>query len=302
MSVSEFEEILGAPLSAKLRSYWNIEDFRYSDLTHEERDHYILEVVNTLCTERLSAAGDARQPEWERGWGQNLEAFKKTGNPESLVPRYHGKHQLLHWRQRIIRPITPHLDYAIICMLVDWAIETFLLNTDMLMEFGCGPAYHLLRARRYNREARLVGLDWATASQEIIAAIVATGIETRIEGHRFNFYEPDEGLQFVPNTGILTVAALEQVGDRIEPFLQYLLRKRPAICVHLEPIDELMDSNNLIDSLSVLYCRKRNYLKGFLPRLRQLQDEGKVKILREQRTYTGSFFIEGHSLVVWKPL
>jgi len=63
-----------------------------------------------------------------------------------------------------------------------------------------------------------------------------------------------------------------------------------------------MDPDNLIDRLSVLYCRKRNYLAGYLSRLRQLQAEGKVRILREQRTYTGSFFIEGHSLIVWSPL
>lgn len=131
---------------------------------------------------------------------------------------------------------------------------------------------------------------------------MALGIETNIEGRNFDFYEPDHALNVGPNSGILTVAALEQVGERFEPFLEFVLRKRPAVCVHLEPIDELMDPKHLVDRLSVLYCRKRNYLSGFLTRLRQLRDEGKVKIHREQRTYTGSYFIEGHSLVVWSPV
>jgi len=301
ISVPEVEEVLQTSLSPTLREQCLNADLRYEELTDEERDSYILEVVEVLTRNDLSAAGEHRLPEWEEGWAGNLEAFKRVQNLESLVPGYHGKHRLLHWKQRIIRPLVPYFDYRIHCLVVDWAIETYLSHVNALYDFGCGPAYHLLRARRYNPEARLVGLDWAKASQSTISEIVASGIETNLEGHNFSFYEPDYSLDFAPDSGVLTVAALEQVGERFEPFLQFLLQKKPAVCVHLEPIDELMDQKHLIDRLSVLYCRKRNYLKGFLTRLRQLQDQNKVKIHREQRTYTGSFFIEGHSLVVWSP-
>jgi hypothetical protein len=302
ITVSEIEEVLHTSLSPALREQCLDADLRYEELTNEERDSYVLEVVELLASNNLSVAGEHRQAEWEKGWSENLEALKKSRSLDSLVPGYHGKHRLLRWKQRIIRPLVSYFDYHIHCLIVDWAIETYLSQVNAIYEFGCGPAYHLLRARRYNPKAHLVGLDWATPSQSIISKTVEMGIETNLEGFNFDFYEPDHSLSFVPNSGILTVAALEQVGDRFEPFLQFLLQKRPAICVHLEPIDELMDQNHLIDRLSVLYCRKRNYLNGFLARLRQLQSQGKVNIHREQRTYTGSFFIEGHSLVVWSPM
>ena len=302
ISVSEIEEVLQTSLSLTLREQCLNADLRYEELTSEERDSYILEVVEQLIRNDLSVAGEHRLPEWERGWAENFEALKRGKNLESLIPGYHGKHRLLRWKQRIIRPLVPYFDYRIHCLIVDWAIETNLCHVNALYEFGCGPAYHLLRVRRYNPKARLVGLDWAKSSQSIISEIMAAGIETNIEGRNFNFYEPDYSLDFSPNSGILTVAALEQVGECFEPFLQFLLQKKPAICVHLEPIDEFMNQKHLIDRLSVLYCRKRNYLHGFLTRLRQLQDQNKVKLHREQRTYTGSFFIEGHSLVVWSPV
>jgi hypothetical protein len=289
-----------------LRAQCNEANLQYEELTPEERDHYILEVVEELtrrgADDTLRGAGQHRLPDWEKGWSEILVAFKRESTIDSLVPPYYGKQQLVRWKQRIIRPHVPYFDYRIHCLIVNWAIETYLCHMNALYEFGCGPAYHLLRARRYNPKARLVGLDWGESSQSIISQIVASGIETNIEGRKFNFFEADYSLDFVPNSGILTIAALEQVGECFEPFLQFLLQKRPAICVHLEPIDELMDQKHLIDRLSVLYCRKRNYLNGFLTRLRQLQDQGRVKIHREQRTYTGSFFIEGHSLVVWSPL
>lgn len=259
----------------------------YEELTTEERDGYILEVVELLLHGDLPTAGEHRLLEWEAGWAEALD-------DRQSIPRYHGKHKLLHWEQRIVRPLIPYLDYYMHCMVVDWAVATYLGHMDTIYDFGCGTADHLLRARRYTG-ARLVGLDWAKASQDIISEIGG------IEGRNFNFYEPDYSLDFPPNSGVLTIAALEQVGERFEPFLQFLLEKRPAICVHVEPIDELMDQGNLIDMLSVWYCHKRNYLRGFLTRLRQLQDQDKVDILLERRTHIGSYFIEGHSLVVWAP-
>ena len=259
----------------------------YEELTAKERDMYILEVVKLLLSDDLVAAGEHRLPEWEAGWTKALKDMQ-------LIPLYHGKHKLLHWKQRIVRPLVPDLDYYIHCQIVDWAIRKYLSHKDAIFDFGCGTADHLRRARLYTN-ARLVGLDWAKASQDIISEIGG------IEGRNFDLYEPDYSLDFPPNSGVLTVAALEQVGERFEPFLQFLLEKRPAICVHIEPIDELMDQDNLIDMLSVWYCHKRNYLRGFLTRLRQLRDEGKVDIHLERRTYTGSYFIEGHSLVVWSP-
>jgi hypothetical protein len=70
----------------------------------------------------------------------------------------------------------------------------------------------------------------------------------------------------------------------------------------MEPIDELLDKDILVDNLSIKYFRKRNYLNGFLPYLESLEEKNKIKILKKQRIFSGSYFIEGHSLIVWKPL
>ena len=298
---SDLEQVLQDNLDDELREQCTKASLTYDNITEEERDAYVLQVVNTLVGDVVSA-GEHRLAQWESGWSQNLADFRSTRDIAKLIPRYHGKHTLLHWRQQIIRPITSMFDYKIHCLIVDYAIKKYLSTVEQFFEFGCGPAYHLLRARRLNKDAHLVGLDWAGASQKIINEIKRVGIDMNISASKFDFYNPDASLQFAANSGILTVAALEQVGDRFEAFLQFLLKKRPRICVHIEPITELLDQNNLIDKLSILYFKKRNYLNGYLTRLRQLQSEGTIKIIREQRTYTGSFFIEGHSLVVWSPI
>jgi hypothetical protein len=301
ITLNEIEDVLQLSLSPVLQREWNKANLLYEELTKDERDDYLREVIDTLLN-NLKMVGEHRLPDWENGWNENLQALKVGKDISDLIPKYHSKHNLVRWKQNIIRPLDPRFDYKLHCLLIDAVVEKFLSDVDVIYEFGCGPAYHLLRARKYNPSAKLVGLDWATTSQEIIEQISELGIEKNIEGRNFDFFNPDYSIEVPKNSGFITIAALEQVGDRFEGFLDFVLKKKPIICVHFEPIDELLDPMNLLDYLSILYFRKRGYLSGFLPRLHRLQDEGKIKILREQRTYTGSFFIEGHSLIVWYPL
>lgn len=301
ISAEELETVLGTRFSSVIRALVDESDLRYELLQPDERDAYLLDVIETLMRSDHVVSGEHRRPDWEAGWSENLNQFRATGDLSCLVPRYHSKHILVRWRQQIVKPLSRNFDYEIHRILVDWCIDEYMRKADAIFEFGCGPAYHLLRARSYNAGARLVGMDWTVASQEIIAEVVRRGIDTNAEGRHLDFLKPDYSIGIPSNSAIYTVAALEQLGPRFDNFLDFLLDKKPAICVHLEPIDEVMDSHQILDRLSVLYSRKRNYLTGFLTRLRSLEQEGKITIHKVQRTYTGSYFLEGHTLVVWSP-
>ncbi len=84
--------------------------------------------------------------------------------------------------------------------------------------------------------------------------------------------------------------------------MKYIIDKKHSLCVHMEPISEVFDENNLLDYLNIKYFEKRNYLKGFLTKLKSLEKEGKAKIIEERRLNYGSEFIEGHTLIIWKPV
>ena len=73
----------------------------------------------------------------------------------------------------------------------------------------------------------------------------------------------------------MTYAALEQIGNNHEAFIQFLMRKSPLLCVNVECLCELYDDNALVDYLAIKYHKKRNYLDGYLTRLQQLQADGK---------------------------
>ena len=80
---------------------------------------------------------------------------------------------------------------------------------DNLLEFGCGPAYHLLRFGNFNKNINLIGLNWTKTSQTIIQNIKDLNLNNKITGHNFNFFTPDYNINIPKNSAIFTCNALE---------------------------------------------------------------------------------------------
>ena len=293
------EEILDFQISDSLRNKIDKFDLRYRELTADERDVYILNFVNVL-TNDITKSGEHRLVEWESGWGENLSTFIKTKNIKDIIPMYHGKNKIVKWMGEPVLPLTENFDYKIHISFVDAILQHYMKDVKNIFEFGCGPGYHLTRLREFNKDIGLHGCDWTIASQEIIHKINEL-LGTNIKCSNFDFFNPDYSLNIPESSGIYTIAALEQVGDNFKDMIDFLIAKNTELCIHMEPIDELLDSNKLIDNLSIKYFRKRNYLNKFLTYLERLESDGKIVIIKKQRIFTGSYFTEGHSLIVWKP-
>ena len=71
--------------------------------------------------------------------------------------------------------------------------------------------------------------------------------------------------------------------------------------MHIETNYELYDENNFLDYLSKKYIVKRNWLRGYFSALRDLEKEGKIKIIQERKTF-GTFFYDGYTVTVWENL
>jgi hypothetical protein len=155
--------------------------------------------------------------------------------------------------------------------------------------------------KNYNKNLNLYGTDWAKSSQKIINQINKS-LNLNINPINLDFFNPDYGIDVPSDSVFYTVASFEQIGENFEKIVNFIINKKPELCIHMEPIDELLDGNNLVDFLSIKYFRKRNYLKGYLPYLESLEKQNKIKIIKKQRIFSGSHFIEGHSLIVWKPI
>jgi hypothetical protein len=277
-------------------------DFRYHPLPPQEQDQVIKEISQKLDTNAFTTVGAHRKEVWEQGWMENLQEFAQKGYAlEKLVPRFVRPNPIVRLNQQFVRAHDPQFEYRFFTVLRLYLFTRYLDGAEALYEFGCGSGYNLVALAELHPEMELHGLDWAESSVKLVNLIAQTH-HLRLEGRRFDFFAPDPELKLVPRSVVLTMVALEQVGARFEEFLQFLLRQSPLLCITMEPLLDLYDLNNLVDSLAIRYHTQRGYLNGYLARLRQLADEGRIEILKIQRLRFGSLYNEGYSYVVWRPL
>ena len=199
---------------------------------------------------------------------------------------------------KYVLPEDPEFETNVLAVLTTWIGETFLRDVNHVYEFGCGPAHNLVALAELFPEKCYHGLDWAVASQDIIKAI-AESHKINIVGHRFDMFSPDKSFRIEPNSAVLTIGGMEQLGQGFEEFLQYLLNESPGICIHIEPIYELYDQSILFDYLAAKYSEKRGYLQGYLTRLKELEELGRIKILHVKKNI-GSLYHDGWTTIVWR--
>ena len=277
-------------------------NFKYRILAGNEREAVALDVLKQVDSGKFTLAGKEGKGRWEKGWQENLDAFTKSGGDlDCLVPKYIRPRQPVRLNQNYVLPEDDAFELNWYNVFRTWLFKRHLAGFDAIYEFGCGSGFNLAVLANFFPKTRLFGLDWAKASCEI-ANKMSELYGWKTEGHHFDFFAPDESFKILPNSAVFTIGALEQTGDNIEPFLQYLLRAKPALCVYIEPICEWYDEGNLVDYAAIRFHRTRNYWMGFPARLEQLEREGKVEILGRKRSYFGSLFLEGYSQIKWRPI
>lgn len=295
ITIQDFERAFGEELSSFVREKISGFVFEYEEVQEKEKDLLVLSILKSISA-GLRKAGPHRAQDWVHGWAENRDEVK-----QSIKPKYFGKLPHVRWQGKFIKPISEDFEYNMAQVLQFWLFEKYMSGSTSIYEFGCGTAHNLLRAEEVSPAAKLYGLDWATSSQETIREINKLHGKD-IQGHNFNFFEIDHSLKLDASSTVYTFAALEQVGENHTDFIDYLIEQNPSICLHVEPIAELLDpESNLLDHLSVEYFRERNYLRNFYNHLKDLETSGKIEIIKAQRSQIGSFYVDGYSIVAWRP-
>lgn len=120
-----------------------------------------------------------------------------------------------------------------------------------------------------------------------------------IVGEKFDLFEPSDTFRLGGNSAAITIDSMEQVGGQFDKFLSFLLNNKPRVCIHIEPVYEAYDQDNLYDYLAAKYSEKRGYLRGYLTRLEELQQQGELKLKKIKR-YGGNIYHEGWAIIVWE--
>jgi hypothetical protein len=274
-------------------------NFNYDYVSKEKHNEIVVEIENKINSGTLSKSGDINK--WEKGWSENLTDLKKTGNIDSLIPKYYHPNSIYRLDGKFIIPNDSNFEINILFILLRWISTKYLLKCDNIFEFGCGSAYNLTILSKLLPNKTLYGLDWSQASIDIIEYI-KNKYNYKIESAKFNMFTPDFDLNILENSGILTIGTLEQMHTNFKPFVDFLLIKKPKIICQLETVFEFYDENDTLDSLAIKFHKQRNYLIGYYSYLKQLESENKIKIIKSTRMSYGNLFHNGWSILIWEIL
>lgn len=275
-------------------------DLEYAPLPQAERDAHILSVLKRLDDPNIRRTTEENIQAFERGWRENLELCRTSGlTRENLRPKYVRPYSCIRFCSDYVRPKNPFAAYELLGIAATYSFLQYFQDCNSIYEFGCGTAQYLFELSQLFPGKTFVGTDWTEASVEIIKLMAERGIN--ISGCRFDMLKPDTAFKLSSNAGVLTVGAMEQIGDNFESFFQYLLSQKPRVVVHHEPTEDFYGTDNVVDYLGLMYHRRRGYLSGYLPRLREAEKAGLIKILATRRMPFGDPFHESGSLMVWRP-
>ena len=275
-------------------------DLRYRHLNREEKDKLIIRILERIDSPDLSLAGPEGKVRWEKGWQENLDNFVASGyNPGELTPKYIHPNQPIRLFGDYVIPHDSHFELSFYILLRRHLFKKYLPDADAIYEFGCGPAHNLVELARMYPDKELHGLEWAGPSLEIIR-LLAQKHGYKVIEHEFNMFTPKD-LEVNPNTAFLEIGAFEQLGKNFEPMLEFMLNKKPKIVVQMDAFLELCNPDNLSDYLSIKHNTRRNYLRGYLTRLRELEAAGKIQIIKAHKVKCCGLYEDGYSYVVWEP-
>lgn len=308
LTSDDIAQALGeAELSNLVREAIERTDLHLRSPSAEEREGILLSVLGKI-REDLQVVGEpARTDVWNKGWGENLEDFKQNASFRALVPKFMRANQAIRWNKEFYYPRDDRFEENFADILRTFIFEKFANDgIDEIHEFGAGTGWNLLRAWNILNKpttVQLVGSDFVPSAVELMSRV---GVEygAPIEARLFDMKNPDESYSFSnsSSSGVFTFGSLEQLAGELDPMFDFLIRKKPAIVISIEPASETYDSSNLVDFTALWFQTKRGYTSGMIALLQSLENKGLIRIDRIKRIGFGSTMMEGYNLFIWRPL
>jgi SAM-dependent methyltransferase len=275
-------------------------DFGWRRLTRNERDDAILGILKRL--DGFTKVGEHRHGVWTDSWEETRQRYLKSNQDiEALDPPFMGSTPIVRLMGDYAIPRDPSFEHYWFRVYRQWMFKKFIGASKRFLEFGCGSGFNLATIGKLKPELELTGLDWAQPAVDLVNQ-VAKDHKLNLTGRRFDYFNLDRSVNIGPGAAIGTFCSLEQTGVRYTDFFYWLMERKPDLVISMEPGIENYNQDNLFDYLGWRYVSHRQYLNGYFSDVRRAALEKRAEILWDCRPGFGSFYHEGYSLIVWRPL
>ncbi|MGO1119039.1 hypothetical protein ACTL6U_10055 [Rhodovibrionaceae bacterium A322] len=277
-------------------SFWTVKTLEGADLDGK------LQEFEDRINAPLPASVESDVSRWERGWGEIYDRLRTEGFDKSLlVPQYY-RYDTLALNGQLTFVSDPMIEHHLFDLLRRHLIQTHSNGSTHLCEIGCGAGQNLVTLHEEVPSAKISGTDWTQASKNIVSTFPAE-MREKISCYFLDMLtlERDDGLNLDKDTTVFTFLSMEQLGDQFVAITEHLLDNKVNKVVQVEPLYELYDPALAYDKYSSRYHEKRNYLRGYLPFLKDQEAKGRLKIETLWKGGFGSRFHNPYSVVIWSP-
>lgn len=276
-------------------------DFSYEILQNENKEQIILSSLKQIESDKQVIGADIRTEEWENGWKENLDAFRKSGDLGDIVPKFIRPNNVVRFKQEFISPSNKFFERNYCRLFQMWFFKRYMGSFDSIYEFGCGSGFNLATISKMFPDKKIIGTDFVKSSVQLVNEI-AKRKNFNIEGHLFDMLNPPSDFRISSNSCAFTFGALEQLAGKFQKFIEYLINQRVKRCMHVEPTIELYDPENIVDYLAIMFHKKRGYSEGLLPHLQKLHNDGVINLVKVHRLKFGNDRMEGYNYLIWENL
>lgn len=284
-----------------------IPHMEYKILEGKDKNDMMFSIAKDIATTDFRVVGKNDSTIWQKGWGEVYDHVKnqENFNITSLKPQYVNKHNIIRIDGEYATSISQDLMFNYDLILRKAIFYKYLSGAKKIVEFGCGTGTTQMILvelfKKYN--TKLHATDWSQPALKIID-LISQKLDYPISSSLFNMLDLNgwDKLEIDHDTAILTVHAMEQLGDGYDNLIKNILAAKPKFCLHLEPMDEMYNADYFPDYLALNYHKKRNYLNGFYTKLKELEKSGKIKIDHCQRLQFGDRYHETYNILQWRVL
>ena len=302
----QLHQMMGLPLQSKIdlpnESCYNL-CFRRPD--SGERDDILKSVIERIDADAQIVGSPERVNVWEEGWQESLNSYRqKRDGPrieDTLIPKFIRPNQAIRLNGDYAIPLVENFESQMVVAIREIVFKRYFAEVSEFHEFGAGTGHNLLAFCRRFPEIQAYGSDFVGSSVQLIKEISAD-FRLKLFASLFDMVQPDESYTIGVNAGVFTFGSIEQLAGSFHRFIEFLIARKPAICVHIEPVIELYDPTKLYDWLAVKFQSKRGYTSGLFPFLEQLDLERRIQLIQVKRIGFGSLMMEGYNLIAWRPI
>ncbi len=275
-------------------------NIKYSELNSIQRNKAIIDTLKKISSENRIVTSKGRKKIWEKGWGNLYNIFKEKKKIQDLVPQFYSKRSNSYFRLngKFIKS-SKSFEYDMIDIFRNWYFNKYFKNIENIYEFGAGSGHNLIRLMNIFPQKKVFASDFSSNSVALLKKI-SNHKNYNWECFHFDMKKVNKRTTLKNNSAIYTSGSIEQLSGNVDNFFNFIIKNKPNICIHIEPMPQLFKSNNPEDMLSIIALNKKKYSTNFLEKIYELKKQKKIKIIKLLKSPFGSQLIDGMNLIVWK--